>query len=291
MWDAQTADLLPHFRVLRPDTRGHGASSAPPGDYSIAELGRDVLAIADACGVQRFAFCGLSLGGMIGQWLAVHAPERLTDLVLANTTSAPDRSAADGGAPPRRPRRRNGGDRGSRDGPVLFAGRARVGDHRRLRRAADVACRPIPSATPAAARPSATWTRPDCCPASRSRRSSSAAISTSGCRGRVTRPSSARSIAGARAVRLPAAHISNLERPRSFTVGAPRFPAAGRRGHPRSQVCAVRRAVLGDALRRPRDRRHDRFHARLSGADHDLPVGSDLDAARAWTTARADCWC
>ena len=49
MWDAQAADLLPHFRVLRYDTRGHGASSAPPGDYSIAELGRDVLAIADAC--------------------------------------------------------------------------------------------------------------------------------------------------------------------------------------------------------------------------------------------------
>ena len=85
MWDAQTADLLPHFRVLRPDTRGHGASSATPGDYSIAELGQDVLAIADACGVQRFAFCGLSLGGMIGQWLAVHAPDRVTHLVLANT--------------------------------------------------------------------------------------------------------------------------------------------------------------------------------------------------------------
>ena len=66
MWDAQTADLLPHFRVLRPDTRGHGASSATPGDYSIAELGRDALAVADACGVQRFAFCGLSLGGVMG---------------------------------------------------------------------------------------------------------------------------------------------------------------------------------------------------------------------------------
>ena len=87
MWDAQAADLLPYFRVLRYDTRGHGASSAPAGDYSIAELGRDVLAIADACNVTRFAFCGLSLGGMIGQWLAVNAPERVTHLVLANTTS------------------------------------------------------------------------------------------------------------------------------------------------------------------------------------------------------------
>ncbi len=75
-----------------------------------------------------------------------------------------DRSAADGGAPPRRSRRRNGGGRGSGDGPVLFAGRARVGITRRLRPRGERCCRPIPSATPAAARPYATWTRPDCCP-------------------------------------------------------------------------------------------------------------------------------
>src|SRR4029077_12430928 len=70
MWDAQVADLLPHFRILRYDTRGHGASDVPPGDYSIERLARDVLGIADALHVHRFAFCGLSLGGMIGQWLA-----------------------------------------------------------------------------------------------------------------------------------------------------------------------------------------------------------------------------
>ena len=87
MWDAQAADLLPYFRILRYDTRGHGASSAPAGDYAIADLGRDVLALADSCGVTRFAFCGLSLGGMIGQWLAAHTPERVTQLVLANTTA------------------------------------------------------------------------------------------------------------------------------------------------------------------------------------------------------------
>ena len=51
MWDAQTADLLPHYRCLRYDTRGHGASSVTAGDYSIAELAQDVLALADACGV------------------------------------------------------------------------------------------------------------------------------------------------------------------------------------------------------------------------------------------------
>lgn len=87
MWDQQVADLLPHFRVLRYDTRGHGASSAAPGDYTIAALGGDALALADSLGVRRFAFCGLSLGGMIGQWLAVNAADRLTHLVLANTSA------------------------------------------------------------------------------------------------------------------------------------------------------------------------------------------------------------
>src|ERR1051326_6460272 len=63
-WDLQMPGLLPHFRILRYDIRGHGASDVPRGDYSIEELGRDVLAIADREGIGRFAFCGLSLGGM-----------------------------------------------------------------------------------------------------------------------------------------------------------------------------------------------------------------------------------
>jgi 3-oxoadipate enol-lactonase len=93
MWDIQTRDLLPHFRVLRYDTRGHGASDVPAGDYSIERLGRDVVALADALGIGKFAFCGLSLGGMIGQWLASSAPERITHLVLANTSSRLDSAA------------------------------------------------------------------------------------------------------------------------------------------------------------------------------------------------------
>ena len=87
MWDVQAAEMLPYFRILRYDVRGHGASAATPGDYTIAQLGNDVLAIANACGIAEFAFCGLSLGGMIGQWLAVHARDRVTSLVLANTTA------------------------------------------------------------------------------------------------------------------------------------------------------------------------------------------------------------
>ncbi len=66
MWEPQMPDLLPHFQILRYDTRGHGASDAPRGEYSVEQLGRDVLAMADVLGVPSFAFCGLSLGGAIG---------------------------------------------------------------------------------------------------------------------------------------------------------------------------------------------------------------------------------
>jgi len=86
MWDPQMAALLEHFRVLRYDTRGHGASDVPPGDYTIEMLGRDVLELCAGAGVERFAFCGISMGGAVGQWLAIHAPEKLTALVLANTS-------------------------------------------------------------------------------------------------------------------------------------------------------------------------------------------------------------
>jgi len=86
MWAPQMADLLSHFQVLRYDTRGHGASDVSPGEYSMEMLGRDLLTLADALGIKRFAFCGLSMGGAVAQWLAIHAPERLTKLVLANTS-------------------------------------------------------------------------------------------------------------------------------------------------------------------------------------------------------------
>jgi 3-oxoadipate enol-lactonase/4-carboxymuconolactone decarboxylase len=87
MWDLQVADLLPHFQVLRYDTRGHGASDAPAGEYSVEMLGSDILGLADTLGISQFAFCGLSMGGAIGQWVAAHTPERVTHLVLANTSS------------------------------------------------------------------------------------------------------------------------------------------------------------------------------------------------------------
>lgn len=86
MWAPQVPDLLSNFQVLRYDTRGHGASEVTKGEYSIEMLGRDVLALADSLGIPKFAFCGLSLGGAIGQWLGVNAADRLTSLVLANTS-------------------------------------------------------------------------------------------------------------------------------------------------------------------------------------------------------------
>jgi 3-oxoadipate enol-lactonase len=87
MWDAQLPALLKHYRVLRYDTRGHGQSEVTPGPYSFDQLGRDVLALADVADVQKFSFCGLSMGGVIGMWLGIHAPERLHKLVLCSTAA------------------------------------------------------------------------------------------------------------------------------------------------------------------------------------------------------------
>ena len=87
MWDAQIAAFSKHFRVLRFDTRGHGKSLVTPGPYSIEQLGHDVLALLDALHIDKAHFCGLSMGGLIGQWLGIHAGERLNKLVVCNTAA------------------------------------------------------------------------------------------------------------------------------------------------------------------------------------------------------------
>lgn len=87
MWDPQVEALAPRFRILRYDSRGHGASSTTPGPYSIAQLGRDVLDLMGSLGIARAHFCGLSMGGMVGQWLGVHAPGQVDRLVLCNTAA------------------------------------------------------------------------------------------------------------------------------------------------------------------------------------------------------------
>lgn len=87
MWDEQLPALTRHFQVLRYDTRGHGQSLVSVGPYSIEQLGRDVLALLDALDIAKAHFCGLSMGGLIGQWLAINAPERIARLVLCNTAA------------------------------------------------------------------------------------------------------------------------------------------------------------------------------------------------------------
>jgi 3-oxoadipate enol-lactonase len=86
MWDLQAPELEKRFRLLRYDTRGHGRTAIPPGPYTIEQLARDVLGLLDALDIHRVHFCGLSMGGMIGQWLGVHAPERIHRLVLCSTS-------------------------------------------------------------------------------------------------------------------------------------------------------------------------------------------------------------
>lgn len=87
MWDAQARSLKAHFRVLRYDTRGHGKSATTPGPYTIEQLSQDVLGLLDTLQLDRVHFCGLSMGGMTGMWLALHAPQRLRKLILCNTAA------------------------------------------------------------------------------------------------------------------------------------------------------------------------------------------------------------
>jgi 3-oxoadipate enol-lactonase len=86
MWDPQMADFA-DFRVLRFDTRGHGASGAPAGDYSLELLAEDLKALLDRLAIRACHFVGLSMGGMIGQQFALRYPGRFATMTLADTTS------------------------------------------------------------------------------------------------------------------------------------------------------------------------------------------------------------
>lgn len=247
MWEQQVEQLLPYFQILRYDTRGHGASEVTPGDYSIAMLAQDVLDLADALGIQQFAFCGLSLGGMIGQWLGAHAAGRVTAIVLANTSPLV--------------------------GPVSnWDTRKRMVLEGGMKAIADVAMQRFFSAeTLAQKNPHAVSVRSvllgtdpvgyaGCCMAIRDmdHRNLLTEIRVPALvivgdndvstpwegHGEVL----AREIPGARVVRLPAAHVSNIEKPRSFNHALLEFL------HPASAAVdsleagfKVRREALGDA--------------------------------------------
>ena len=87
LWDEQMPALLRHFRIVRYDSRGHGGSHGGDAPYSIDRLGQDALAIMDSLEIGRTSFLGLSLGGAVGLWLLVNAPERIGRAVLGNTAA------------------------------------------------------------------------------------------------------------------------------------------------------------------------------------------------------------
>lgn len=243
LWDRQTQDLQRHFRVLRYDLRGHGASSAPPGDYRIEQLGRDALGLADALKVDRFAFCGISIGGMVGQWLGVHASDRLTHLVIANSSPHPGPDGMEA-------RRR----------AALADGIAAIHDLA-ISRWFSPSRKIAPSVRASASR-TLRATDPigyaGCCAAVRDMdmrgelsgiRATTLVISGDA---DVAMPWEghgdllAQSIPGAHVLHLPAGHLSNLEAPRAFSSALCDFLISP----PEDRLAAgsaVRRAVLGDA--------------------------------------------
>ena len=87
MWEPQVAALSATHRVIRFEHRGHGGSPVPNGPYTMDELGGDVVTMLDRLGLARVSYCGLSIGGMVGQWLGIHAPERIERLVLLCTAA------------------------------------------------------------------------------------------------------------------------------------------------------------------------------------------------------------
>lgn len=244
MWDLQAADLSTHFRVLRYDIRGHGASDVTQGDYRIEQLAADALALADALGIERFAFCGLSLGGMIGQSIAAHAPRRLTAVVLANTSPRADAAGME-----------------KRRQAVLSGGMAAVAD---MVMGRFFSPRLLAANPPVVAGSRRTLLSTDpvgyagCCAAIRDMdlTSSLAQIQVpvliiSGDLD-VSLPWSghgdvlAREIPAARVIHLATAHLSNLEMPRSFTAALLHFLLpADTAVHDAGM--GIRRAVLGDA--------------------------------------------
>jgi 3-oxoadipate enol-lactonase / 4-carboxymuconolactone decarboxylase len=246
MWASQIADLLPHFQILRYDTRGHGASDAPAGEYSVELLGRDLVALVDLLSVHKFAFCGLSLGGAIGQWLAVHASDRLSKLVLANTS-------------PQFIPRSNWENRIKTVGTGGMAAVADIALQRFF--SADVLAQNEPYV--GSIKSVFLGTDPvgylGCCAALRDFDSrpwiSQIRVPTLVIAGDrdVSTPWDghgeilARQITGAQSLRLPAAHLSNLERPRSFTAALLGFLLPQPATDTLEAGTATRRAVLGDA--------------------------------------------
>lgn len=87
MWQPQIEFFKHYYFVVCYDTRGHGDSSAPQGPYSIDQLGQDVVNLLDHLNIEKAAFCGISMGGLTGQWLAIHAATRFSQVIVCNTAA------------------------------------------------------------------------------------------------------------------------------------------------------------------------------------------------------------
>ncbi|MEP7112857.1 MAG: 3-oxoadipate enol-lactonase [Ilumatobacteraceae bacterium] len=87
MWEPQVQALKEQYYIVSIDNLGHGESDVPEGDYSVADMAAGVLAVADAESLEHFHYCGLSVGGITGQWLGVHHADRLVSLTLSNTAA------------------------------------------------------------------------------------------------------------------------------------------------------------------------------------------------------------
>ncbi|HHX35456.1 MAG TPA: 3-oxoadipate enol-lactonase [Gammaproteobacteria bacterium] len=87
MWQSQVEFFKEHFYVICYDSRGHGASSTPAGAYTVEQLGEDVINLLDHLKVEKASFCGISMGGLVGQWLAINKAERLNKVIVCNTAA------------------------------------------------------------------------------------------------------------------------------------------------------------------------------------------------------------
>jgi 3-oxoadipate enol-lactonase len=87
MWEVQAQALKEQYYIVSIDNIGHGESDVPTGDYTLADMAEGVLAVAAAEELDRFHYCGLSVGGITGQWIAVHHPDRLLSLTVCNTAA------------------------------------------------------------------------------------------------------------------------------------------------------------------------------------------------------------
>jgi 3-oxoadipate enol-lactonase len=215
MWDPQSAALKSRFRIVRYDSRGHGKSVAEKGPYSIAQLGQDALAIMDALKIGKAHFCGLSKGGMVGQWLLTHHRERIGKAVLANTAALMAPAELWNG------RIRNVGQNGM--AAIVDATIERWFTKGFVARAPKVIAdvRKMIAATPAQG-------YCGCCAAIRDmdqreaiRRITSPVLLVSGVHDPATTPAMMElmreRISGAQWVSLDASHISNIEQPEAFT--------------------------------------------------------------------------